>query len=426
MHGMSRVAEVERQVRARKVEQFSLARKPKPAKTTTHETFNQNQGERIMFYKKIFVRKHERALLFRDGDFVKFLEPGVYRFGTLLHNYTVERFDITATLFGHRLEDFLIEKYPRQVERIFDVIATDENEIAIVYHNDRVTLVMAPATRHLFTKGVHKIRVERVEIVDTLDVDERLAKRLLAGNDPALKAIADKAIYSRVVPEGHVGLLYVDGELTRSLAPGFHAFFAVERGVTVELFDTRVQTLEVSGQEILTKDKVSLRINLTATYQLTDVEKAIRVAKDPLDHLYKEVQFGLRGAVGTRTLDALLEDKEAIDTSVADHLKKRFKAIGITVKSVGVKDIILPGDMKDLLRKVVEAEKAAQANVIRRREETNATRSLLNTAKVMETNAVALRLKELETLEKITEKIGNISVYGGLDSVLDDLVRMKK
>ena len=114
-----------------------------------------------------------------------------------------------------------------------------------------------------------------------------------------------------------------------------------------------------------------------------------------------------------------------LDT-VADHLKARFEALGIAVKSVGVKDIILPGDMKDLLGKVVEAEKAAQANVIRRREETNATRSLLNTAKVMETNAVALRLKELETLEKITDKIGNISVYGGLDSVLNDLVRMKQ
>ncbi len=379
-----------------------------------------------MFYVKFIVRKHERALLFRDGDFVKFLEPGVYRFVTLLHAYTVERFDITVPTFAHRLQDFLIEKYPRQVERYFDVVATNENEIAIVYHNDRVTLVMAPATRHLFTKGVHKIRVERFEIAGTLDVDERLAKRLIAGNDPMLKAIADKAIYSRVVPEGHVGLLYVDGELTRSLAPGFHAFFAVERGVSVELFDTRVQTLEVSGQEILTKDKVSLRINLTATYQLADVEKAVRATRDPLDHLYKEVQFGLRGAVGTRTLDALLEDKEAIDRSVADHLKAHFEAIGIAVKSVGVKDIILPGDMKDLLGKVVEAEKAAQANVIRRREETNATRSLLNTAKVMETNAVALRLKELETLEKITDKIGNISVYGGLDSVLNDLVRMKQ
>ena len=83
---------------------------------------------------------------------------------------------------------------------------------------------------------------------------------------------------------------------------------------------------------------------------------------------------------------------------MADYLKERIKALGITVKSVGVKDIILPGDMKELLAKVVEADRAAQANVIRRREETNATRSLLNTAKVMESNAVALRLKELETL----------------------------
>jgi len=425
MHGMRRVAEVERQIHARKAGSPAL-RRASPTPTNTHVNSNENKGERIMFYIKFIVRKHERALLFRDGDFVKFLEPGVYRFATVLHKYTVERFDITVPQFGHRLQDFLIEKYPRQVERFFDVVATGENDIAVVYHNDNVTLVMAPATRHLFAKGVMKIRVERFEIVDTLDVDERLAKRLIAGNDPMLKAIADKAIYSRVVPEGHVGLLYVDGELTRSLAPGFHAFFAVERGVSVELHDTRVQTLEVSGQEILTKDKLSLRINLTATYQLTDVEKAVRETRDPLDHLYKEVQFGLRGAVGTRSLDALLEDKVAIDNSVADHLKERFEAMGITVKSVGVKDIILPGDMKDLLGKVVEAEKAAQANVIRRREETNATRSLLNTAKVMETNAVALRLKELETLEKITEKIGNISVYGGLDSVLNDLVRMKQ
>ena len=109
-----------------------------------------------------------------------------------------------------------------------------------------------------------------------------------------------------------------------------------------------------------------------------------------------------------------------------DHVVEKFAEIGIDVKSIGVKDIILPGDMKDILAKVVEAEKAAQANVIRRREETNATRSLLNTAKVMEDNSVALRLKEMETLEMVTEKIGNISVYGGLDSVMSELVRIKR
>ncbi|MEM1261324.1 MAG: slipin family protein [Pseudomonadota bacterium] len=379
-----------------------------------------------MAMTKFIVRQHERALLFRDGDFVKFLEPGVHRRVTVLHNYAVERFDLTVPIFGHRLQDFLIEKYPDEVARYFDVVATNANEIAFVYHDERMTLVMAPATRKLFTKGVKKIRIERFEIVETLDVDPRLAKRLVAGNDATLKAIADKAIYARTVPAGHVGLLTVDGELVRTLKPGFHAFFKVERDVAVELYDTRLRTLEVSGQEILTKDKVSLRINVTATYQLKDVEKAVRATKDPLDHLYKEVQFGLRGAVGTRTLDALLEDKAVIDRTVAEHLKAPFDEIGIAVKSVGVKDIILPGEMKDLLGKVVEAEKAAQANVIRRREETNATRSLLNTAKVMETNAVALRLKELETLEKITDKIGNISVFGGLDTVLNDLVRLKQ
>ncbi|HBU9227005.1 slipin family protein, partial [Escherichia coli] len=71
------------------------------------------------------------------------------------------------------------------------------------------------------------------------------------------------------------------------------------------------------------------------------------------------------------------------------------------------------------------AEKSAQANVIRRREETAATRSLLNTAKVMENNPVALRLKELETLERVAERIDNISVFGGLDQVLHGLVNIK-
>ena len=98
--------------------------------------------------------------------------------------------------------------------------------------------------------------------------------------------------------------------------------------------------------------------------------------------------------------------------------------MGLTLARVGVKDIILPGEVRAILSRVVEAEKAALANVIRRREETAATRSLLNTAKVMEDSPIALRLKELETLERITEKIDKISVFGGLDSLLTDLVKL--
>lgn len=251
-----------------------------------------------------------------------------------------------------------------------------------------------------------------------------LAARL---QQPALRGRAVGGLAGMLqvkVPAGQVGVLKVDGVVERLLQPGPAAFWRFNREISVDLLDTRLSALEVSGQEILTRDKVALRINLAANWRFMDVLMAFEKLAKPVEHLYRELQFGLRAAVGTRTLDELLERKEVIDQVVSAHLVGQLAAFGIEVVSVGVKDIILPGEMKTLLAGVVEAEKAAQANVIRRREETAATRSLLNTAKVMEGNPVALRLKELETLERIAERIDHISVVGGLDQVLHGLVRL--
>jgi len=183
----------------------------------------------------------------------------------------------------------------------------------------------------------------------------------------------------------------------------------------------RLQTMEVAGQEILTRDKVSLRVNLTALWQVTDAVKARATVSNFVDYLYKELQFALREAVGTRTLDELLADKGAIDREVA-LATAELAASGLVVRSVGVKDIILPGEMKTILNQVVEAEKVAQANLIRRREETAATRSLLNTARLMEENPTLMRLKELESLERIAEKVDKITVYDGLQGVMQNMV----
>jgi len=73
----------------------------------------------------------------------------------------------------------------------------------------------------------------------------------------------------------------------------------------------------------------------------------------------------------------------------------------------------------------VTAEKQAQANLIRRREETAATRSLLNTAKLMEDNPILIRLKELEALEKIAGKVEKISVYSGLEGLLERTIKLQ-
>jgi regulator of protease activity HflC (stomatin/prohibitin superfamily) len=128
---------------------------------------------------------------------------------------------------------------------------------------------------------------------------------------------------------------------------------------------------------------------------------------------------------GARTLDELLGDKGVLDREIGDAVRAKVEAHGLAVRSVGVKDVILPGEMKTILNQVVEAEKIAQANLIKRREKTAATRSLLNTARLMDENPTLLRLKELETLEKVTEKIDKLTVFGGLDGVLKDVVRIK-
>ncbi|GEC55737.1 regulator of protease activity HflC (stomatin/prohibitin superfamily) [Bradyrhizobium japonicum] len=121
--------------------------------------------------------------------------------------------------------------------------------------------------------------------------------------------------------------------------------------------------------------------------------------------------------------------KTALDTELRDFVRDRVADSGVEVTELGVKDVILLGEIRELVNKVVEAERVAKANLIRRQEETAATRSLLNTARLMEENPLLLRLKELESLERLVEKVGRIDLHAGegqgLDALLTKLVRLK-
>ena len=378
-------------------------------------------------FRQFYVNKDERALLFRKGDFVTILKAGEHRFFDPLGRLTVEKFSLAKTQFEHRLAEYLVKTEPDVVAREFTVIELGATEVGLRYENGVLVEVLAPNTRRVYWKGYIDVRVEKLNIATDFRVANELVAQLveLSGAGFKAKVTGAASVYGVQVPEANVGLLFIDGKRTLMLDPGLYGFWRFGRDVRVEFVDLRLQVLDVAGQEILTKDKVSLRVNLTAGYRFSDVLTAFSKQAKPVDFLYKELQFGLRAAVGTRTLDELLENKTVIDDVVNEQIKRRVAGFGLEVESVGVKDIILPGEMKTILAKVVEAEKAAQANVIRRREETAATRSLLNTAKVMEDSPIALRLKELETLEKVTEKIDKISVFGGLEGLLKDLVTIR-
>ena len=203
------------------------------------------------------------------------------------------------------------------------------------------------------------------------------------------------------VEVGHAGVQFRDGIFVETLLPGRYAFWKNVGRIKVVPVDLREATLDVAGQEIITADKVSLRLNALVAYRVVNARQAVSQVDDARQTLYREAQLALRAIVGARDLDVLLTDKEAVVAELALAVKPRAESIGLEIISVGIRDVILPGEMKDLLNKVTEAKKAAEANLIVRREETAAMRSQANTAKLLQDNPTLMRLRELETLEKL-------------------------
>ncbi|EOM3887498.1 slipin family protein [Escherichia coli O153:H21] len=372
--------------------------------------------------KKISVRKDQLALLSRNGDYYKVLHAGEHLL-PWLNTPEVLLITLDGSEVPDVLADYLRRFQPDWVEKYCLVADLSEIEAGALYMDGILLEILPPSTRRLYWRVEDDLTLVRMNTQQVQVQTEVMNAVLQPRRKGAVKG--RDAILTVQVPAWHVGVLKIDGETQALLPPGLTAYWKINHLVEAEVVDTRLQVLEVSGQEILTKDKVNLRINLAANWRYSDVLLAFSQLTKPIDHLYRELQFALREAVGTRTLDELLEDKQVIDDVVCEQVKSRMLPFGMEIASLGVKDIVLPGDMKNILAQLVEAEKSAQANVIRRREETAATRSLLNTAKVMENNPVALRLKELETLERVAERIDNISVFGGLDQVLHGLVNIK-
>ncbi|MDM2780355.1 slipin family protein [Citrobacter sp. Cpo142] len=372
--------------------------------------------------KKITIRKGQLGLLSRQGDYYQVLDAGEHRL-PWFNTPDVLVINTDGSEIPEALAEYLRRFQPTWVEQYCVVADLTDTEAGALYVNGVLQEILPPGTRRLYWRAEEALKLVRMD-TRQVSVPVEVMNAVL---QPRRNGTVNgrEAILTVQVPAWHVGVLKIDGETQTLLPPGLTAYWKVNHLIEAEVVDTRLQVLEVGGQEILTKDKVNLRLNLAANWRYGDVLLAFGQLTKPLDHLYRELQFALREAVGTRTLDELLEDKQVIDEVVSAQVKARMTPFGIEVASLGVKDIVLPGDMKAILSQLVEAEKSAQANVIRRREETAATRSLLNTAKVMENNPVALRLKELETLERVAERIDKISVFGGLDQVLHGLVNIK-
>lgn len=358
-------------------------------------------------FKKIVIKQDERGLLYRDGSFLKHLGPGTYRFS----RFTEDRVEVMNIGEDIMLTDtelaFLLQD--EQLAEQLSVIEVQDHEVVLHYENGRFVSVLT-AGKHAFWNVLKK---HTYVTMDT--TDSELTGKVDAAIMPRL------AVYYQMIEVGshETAMLFYNNIFQRQLGPGKYYFWRGAVTVSAQKIDLRQQQLDMTGQEMMTEDKVTLRLNFVCQYKIVNPMKVLEI-KSLEEQIYIQLQLILREYVGTLKLDDLLRMKQDIGSFVLDRLQMASGDYGVQFLSAGLKDIILPGDIKDILNTVLLAEKKAQANLITRREETASTRSLLNTAKLMDENETLYRLKELEFMEKLCEKIGTISLTGG-DNVLGQL-----
>ena len=355
---------------------------------------------------RVDVSLNERKLVLVNGQPQKYLGPGRHRMLIApWRKVEVKRLDTDALVADLRPE-----------------------EMALVPAEDLRVVSLGPYERALITRrgkparwlgaGVHQVwTVERlardtapavtVEVYDVSGVETAPLR-------DDVKALVPASDYvDATAAEGSTVVRYVDGALDAVLGAGRHAAWTAQRKVVLAVIEVRERLLAVTGQEVMTKDRVTLRLNLAAAYRVADARRLATVARAPDEVLYLAVQLASREAVATRTLDELLAAREELGLALKPSVAVRAAAVGLELLDLGLKDLVLPGEMKVLLNRVIEAQKEAEANVILRREETAATRSMAQTAKVLAENPLLVRLKELEAYKELAGKVGQVHLVLG-------------
>jgi len=366
-----------------------------------------------MFLKRTKIRSYEMGLYFRDREFRGVLEAGTHWLLDLLGRVQVDVVSRRDPWIMHEKLDLIVKSGTLGDRAV--VLDLKDHQRGLVWIEGRFSHILMPGL-YAYWAGQ---KVVHVEVVDARQVRfEHADLKVITRSRTAAVALDICA-----VERHHVGVLFQDGAYVQTLPPGLYAFWKGAADARVVEVDLREATADVSGQEIMTADKVTLRLNAVVTYRIVDAQKAVSAADDVRQALYREAQLAVRAVVGGRELDAFLADKDQVGREIEQTLRSRAGELGLEIASVGIRDVILPGEMKDLMNKVTEAKKAAEANLIARREETAAIRSQANTAKLLQDSPTLMRLRELEVLEKIAVA-GKLNVVLGEKGLADRVVNL--
>lgn len=213
-----------------------------------------------------------------------------------------------------------------------------------------------------------------------------------------------------VIHDYEAGLLFENGAFKEILGKGKYTISKKDFEKEIFVIDKRIKSIVITGQEILTKDKMNLRLNILAKYKVDDPFKAINEVEDYNNSVYQEIQMAVRGIVGGKELDELVSMKNLFDENNIKEIQEMCEKYGVKIESIELKDIILPGNLKGILLKEIEAKKESEIALIKARSEVASTRALINAANLIKEHPEIIELKMMESMEKVSDN-GNVILF---------------
>jgi len=210
-----------------------------------------------------------------------------------------------------------------------------------------------------------------------------------------------------IIKSTHRGLRYTDGRLTDILEAGRYdlprASSAWVKRPTVEVVvvDMRERELTIKGQEILTSDKVAVRVSILTQFQVVDAVAAVEKVASYEDRLYSDVQLAARRSLASMTLDAILTNRNQLSEDILADVQVLANGYGVKILRADVKDIVFPGNLQDVMNRVLTAERLSEAHLVEAR--TKAEKEALEAQTRAETDRVAA------TAKAETDRIGAVA-----------------
>ncbi len=205
-----------------------------------------------------------------------------------------------------------------------------------------------------------------------------------------------------VIFEHERGVVYKQGKFHRVLQPGSYWLYA--RVEKLQKVDIRARFITIPGQDVLSSDNISVKVSVAINFRVDDPFKALNSSFNYSESLYSILQLELRGLFGSTPIDELLVNRKHIGDALFEKSKDKAAELGLVLLSADIKDIMLPGDLKNIFAKIINARNEGLAALERARGESAALRNLANTAKLLENNPALLQLRILHALES---KSGN-------------------